>query len=155
MALDHAKLKAVFEKALPPITDSGSLALRCCLLQLGLRPSLKSTTICFTTPEHEQFAAAPQHQPCRLSCPSTSWQLALNYPVANAPELRVALAAACKRKDCAFSVDVLMRMQKAAAGGLGERRVGEPGGADSRAAGGAAEGVRGQHQGAARRRAAP
>lgn len=31
MALDHAKLKAVFEKALPPITDSGSLALRCCV----------------------------------------------------------------------------------------------------------------------------
>ena len=32
MALDHGKLKTVFEKALPPITDSGSLALRCCLL---------------------------------------------------------------------------------------------------------------------------
>lgn len=72
---------------------------------------------------------------------SVAWQLALNYSAANAPELWVALTAACKRKDCAFSVDVVMHMQKAAAGGLGERRVGEPGGADSRAAGGAAERV--------------
>ena len=28
VAIDHAKLKAVFEKALPPLTDSKSLAAR-------------------------------------------------------------------------------------------------------------------------------
>ena len=28
VALDHAKLKAVFEKALPPLSDASSLALR-------------------------------------------------------------------------------------------------------------------------------
>ena len=28
IAYDHAKLKAVFEKALPPLTDSSSLAIR-------------------------------------------------------------------------------------------------------------------------------
>ena len=44
VALDHAKLKAVFEKALPALSDASSLALRC--HHHALDPSLLHQILC-------------------------------------------------------------------------------------------------------------
>ncbi len=116
MTLDHAKLKAVFEKALPPITDSSSLALRCCLLQLRLRPpsALRTPLLSMQTLQQRANSAVQAILPWHCLATCIEGHITMRYILlysciepewlrTEASEVGRALVAACGRNHCSCS----------------------------------------------------